>query len=94
MSTELRESAWDLDDELAELREAGFYRELRRIEATDGPHLTMDGRSYLNLASNNYLGLTRHPRVIAAAASALREYGAGAGASRLISGHLGVHDEL
>ena len=94
MSSELRETAWTLHEELAQLREQGLYRELRRVEATDGPHLTMDGRSYLNLASNNYLGLTRHPRVLAAAAAALQEYGAGTGASRLISGHLRVHEEL
>lgn len=54
----------------------------------------MDGRDYLNLASNNYLGLTTHPRVVAAATQAIQQYGTGAGASRLITGHLAIHEAL
>lgn len=83
-----------LQQELEALREAGLYRELRRVEGAVGPHLTIDGQDYLNLASNNYLGLTTHPRVVAAAQEALRRCGTGAGASRLIAGHLAIHEEL
>ncbi len=90
----LTRAAFDLEGELAELRDAGLYRELRRLESAVGPHLTMDGRDYLNLASNNYLGLTTHPRVVVAAQEALARYGTGAGASRLITGHLAIHEEL
>ncbi len=90
----LTRAAFDLEGELAELREAGLYRELRRVEGAIGPHLTIDGRDYLNLASNNYLSLTTHPRVVAAAQEALARYGTGAGASRLVTGHLAIHEEL
>lgn len=65
--------------------EAGLTRRLFASDAT-GP--------MIDLAGNDYLGLSRHPRVVAAAAEAARAYGAGAGASRLVTGTLGVHDEL
>lgn len=83
-----------LQQELEELREQGLYRQVQRVESANGPWLTVEGRRLLNLASNNYLGLTTHPRVVAAAAEALARYGAGAGASRLIAGHLTIHEEL
>ncbi|MBI4227446.1 MAG: 8-amino-7-oxononanoate synthase [Candidatus Omnitrophica bacterium] len=79
---------------LDERRAAGLYRSVRRVEGASSPHLAIDGRDYLNLASNNYLGLTTHPRVVGAAADALRQYGTGAGASRLIAGHLAIHEQL
>lgn len=83
-----------LEEELRSLKAAGLYRSLKTIEKTDGRTVTIDGKTYLNFCSNNYLGLANHPKVIAAAKSAIDEYGAGAGASRLISGNLILHEKL
>ncbi|MFA4906164.1 MAG: 8-amino-7-oxononanoate synthase [Candidatus Margulisiibacteriota bacterium] len=83
-----------IEDELASLKQQGLYRSLKTIEKTDGRTVTIDGKSYLNFCSNNYLGLANHPQVLAAARSAIDEYGAGAGASRLISGNLVLHEKL
>lgn len=69
-------------------------RTLRPVEAGAGPRLTLDGRSLVNLGSNNYLGLADHPRVKAAALAAIERHGVGAGASRLLTGHTDVHEEL
>lgn len=88
------QTAWDLERELDALREAGLYRSVRRVDGASGPHLSIGGRDYLNLASNNYLGLTMHPRVVAAAIDAAQRYGTGSGASRLIAGHLALHESL
>jgi glycine C-acetyltransferase/8-amino-7-oxononanoate synthase len=79
---------------LQELRESGLHRRLRLIEGPQGPRVTLDGREVLLLCSNNYLGLAEDPRVREAAAAAARRWGAGAGASRLISGSMGVHRDL
>jgi 7-keto-8-aminopelargonate synthetase-like enzyme len=79
---------------LEEIRSQGLYRQLRRVEAVDGVRIQVDGRWLTNFASNDYLGLAGHPLVRERALRALREYGGGAGASRLISGSLGVQHEL
>jgi glycine C-acetyltransferase/8-amino-7-oxononanoate synthase len=79
---------------LEELRASGLYRRLRLIEGPQGPRVTLDGREVLLLCSNNYLGLADEPRVREAAAEAARRWGAGAGASRLISGNMDVHRSL
>jgi 8-amino-7-oxononanoate synthase len=78
---------WDawLAAEAAAREAAGLARRLHPREAT-GP--------VLDLAGNDYLGLTRHPRVTAAAAGAAVRWGAGAGASRLVTGTLGLHGDL
>ena len=83
-----------LQQELEALKGAGLYRTLTRVDSAAGPWITMDGRKFLNLASNNYLGLTTHPRVVTAATEAIGRYGAGAGASRLITGNFAIHEEL
>jgi glycine C-acetyltransferase/8-amino-7-oxononanoate synthase len=83
-----------INEELKQLKGTGLYRELRTIEKTDGRTITIDGKSYLNFCSNNYLGLANHPRIIEAAQKATAEYGAGAGASRLISGNTIIHEKL
>jgi 8-amino-7-oxononanoate synthase len=69
-------------------------RFLREIESAQGPTVTLDGREVLLLCSNDYLGLAGDPRVAEAAAEAARRWGAGAGSSQLISGHMGIHREL
>ena len=84
----------DLADRLDELRRQGLHRRLRLIEGAQGPRVTLDGREVLLLCSNNYLGLADDPVVRAAAAEAALELGAGAGASRLISGNMDAHTAL
>jgi 8-amino-7-oxononanoate synthase len=84
----------DVGRQLAELRRAGLHRRLRLIEGPQGPRVLLDGAEVLLLCSNNYLGLADHPRVCEAAAEAARDLGAGAGASRLISGTMEIHRRL
>ncbi len=84
----------DIADRLEELRDRGLYRRLRLISGPQGPRVLLDGRSVLLLCSNNYLGLADHPRVRHAAAEAAMRWGAGAGASRLISGNMAPHRQL
>ena len=81
-------------DRLAAIREAGLLRRMRTVEGAQGPRVVIDGREVLLLCSNNYLGLAEHPRVRAAGADACRELGASAGASRLVSGNMAVHEQL
>ena len=84
----------DVAERLAELRERGLHRNLRLIEGPQGPQVELGGRPVLLLCSNNYLGLADHPQVRAAAAEAALRWGAGAGASRLISGNMEPHRDL
>jgi len=83
-----------IESELSRLTEAGLYRKLRRVEGDQGPTLILDGREVINFSSNNYLGLANHPALGEAAKSAIDRYGCGAGASRLISGNMTLHEEL
>ena len=84
----------DVAQRLSELREAGLHRRLRMIEGPQGPRVLLDGAEVLLLCSNNYLGLADHPRVRRAAAEAAERFGAGSGASRLISGDMELHGRL
>jgi 8-amino-7-oxononanoate synthase len=84
----------DVAERLEGLRESGLHRRLRLIEGPQGPRVLLDGREVLLLCSNNYLGLADHPRVREAAAEAALRWGAGAGASRLISGNMEPHRHL
>ncbi len=84
----------DIAERLEELRERGLHRRLRLIGGPQGPRVLLDGRPVLLLCSNNYLGLADHPRVRRAAAEAAMRWGAGAGASRLISGNMELHRGL
>ncbi len=84
----------DVAARLEELRESGLHRRLRLIEGSQGPSVTLDGREVLLLCSNNYLGLADEPAVREAAAEAALRWGAGAGASRLISGSMEPHRYL
>jgi glycine C-acetyltransferase/8-amino-7-oxononanoate synthase len=76
------------------LRDRGLYRRLRLIGGPQGPRVTLDGKQVLLLCSNDYLGLANHPKVRGAAAEAAMRWGAGAGASRLISGNMQPHSRL
>ncbi len=84
----------DLAPTLADLDARGLRRRLRVLERADGRTAVYQGRELLNFASNNYLGLTNHPKLKEAAANAAREFGVGGGASRLISGTLELHEQL
>ncbi len=83
-----------LADELEAVREAGLWRELRRIESIQSNRVTIEGREYLNFSSNDYLGLAAHPALGQAAKDAVEHFGVGSGASRLVCGSLGPHHEL
>jgi 8-amino-7-oxononanoate synthase len=84
----------DVAERLEELRERGLYRRLRLIDGPQGPSVTLDGRPVLLLCSNNYLGLADRTEVREAAAEAALRWGAGSGASRLISGNMEPHRAL
>ncbi|MGC6426515.1 MAG: 8-amino-7-oxononanoate synthase [Akkermansiaceae bacterium] len=80
--------------ELDELREKGLLRSLRKITSSDPPFVELNGQSLVNFSSNDYLGLSQHPALIAAAEAALQKYGTGSTASRLICGSLDLAHEL
>jgi 8-amino-7-oxononanoate synthase len=76
------------------LRAEGLRRDLRRVDSAQGPHITINGQSLLNFSSNDYLGLANHPALREAAIKAVEQFGAGAGASRLICGSLAPFHQL
>ena len=80
--------------ELARRQAAGLARRLRPIDGAQDTWVSVEGRRALLLCSNNYLGLATHPAVREAASRAALEYGAGTGASRLISGSMRLHQAL
>jgi glycine C-acetyltransferase/8-amino-7-oxononanoate synthase len=84
----------DVAERLEELRDRGLHRRLRLVSGPQGPRILLGGRPVLLLCSNNYLGLAEHPKVRTAAAEAAMRWGAGAGASRLISGNMEPHRGL
>jgi glycine C-acetyltransferase/8-amino-7-oxononanoate synthase len=79
---------------IADLKQRSLYRQLRTIDAVNGTWVSRAGKSLANFASNDYLGLSQHPKVRVAAADAVQRFGAGSGASRLITGTLAIHSEL
>jgi glycine C-acetyltransferase len=83
-----------LGAELDELRARHLYRPLRVMASEQGPVATVDGHEVISLSSNDYLGLTHHPRLKAAAVEAVREFGGGSGAVRTIAGTMTLHEEL
>jgi 8-amino-7-oxononanoate synthase len=94
----MRRDHAELRSQLAAL-EQGAARRVRRV--VDGPargrdaaRVVVDGRELVNFCSNDYLGLTQHPELIAATAVAVARWGAGSGAAHLVTGHARVHHEL
>jgi glycine C-acetyltransferase len=83
-----------LTDQLNELKAKGTHFRLRVLEDEQAPVCTFDGKKVINLASNNYLGLTTHPRLREAALAATKKYGVGSGAVRTIAGTMKIHMEL
>ncbi|MDY0376542.1 MAG: pyridoxal phosphate-dependent aminotransferase family protein [Desulfobacterium sp.] len=76
------------------LRALGYYPYYPKIEKANATEVTVDGKQKIMLGSNNYLGLTNHPKVIEAGVKALREYGSGLTGSRLLNGNTLLHDQL
>src|SRR5499426_4562942 len=83
-----------LTDQLNDLKAKGTHFKLRVLEDEQEPVCTFDGKKVINLASNNYLGLTTHPKLREAALEATRKYGVGSGAVRTIAGTMKIHMEL
>jgi glycine C-acetyltransferase len=83
-----------LDDALGQLRADGLYRRLRVLHGEQRPRSNFDGKDVINLSSNNYLGLTTHPKLREAAVRAVKELGAGSGSVRTIAGTMELHMEL
>jgi 8-amino-7-oxononanoate synthase len=79
---------------LEDIQHHHLFRQLTPLAQNTAPWLTFGGRSLLNMSSNNYLGLADHPRLKEAAIAAIRAYGCGAGASRLITGTTPLHEQL
>ena len=83
-----------LTDQINELKAKGTHFNLRVLDDEQAPVCTFDGKKVINLASNNYLGLTTHPKLREAALEATRQYGVGSGAVRTIAGTMKIHMEL
>jgi glycine C-acetyltransferase len=83
-----------LTEELNKLREQKLYQKLRVLETEQLPISRFDGREVINLSSNNYLGLTTHPKLRARALEAIQKWGVGSGAVRTIAGTMAIHLEL
>ena len=83
-----------LTDEIDSLKQQNLYRRLRVLEDEQKAHTTFDHRSVVNLSSNNYLGLTTHPRLRQRALEAVEVFGVGTGSVRTIAGTMAMHMEL
>src|SRR5579862_7224797 len=83
-----------LHDQIAQWKQEGTYQRLRILESESAAESRFDGKQVINLASNNYLGLTTHPKLRDAALDAVRKFGVGSGAVRTISGTMSLHIKL
>src|SRR5450756_1057653 len=83
-----------LTDQLEELKAKGTHFKLRVLDDEQAAVCSFDGKKVINLASNNYLGLTTHPKLREAALEATKKYGVGSGAVRTIAGTMRIHMEL
>lgn len=84
----------DLAAELAGLEQSSLRRTRRQLDSPQGVSVVIDGRACLSFCSNDYLGLAAHPAIAAAARAGIEQYGTGAGASHLLTGHSGAHHAL
>ena len=83
-----------LTDQINDLKSKGTHFTLRVLQDEQAPECTYDGKHVINIASNNYLGLTTHPKLREAALAALKKYGVGSGAVRTVAGTMKIHMEL
>ncbi len=79
---------------ITKLKDQNLFRVLKKVENDQGTTLVVDGKTYLNFSSNNYLGLANHPELIKASVDATQKFGTSSGASRLITGSMSLHHEL
>ena len=83
-----------IEKELDVIKDKDLFRILTELESAQSPEIIIDGKKYILLSSNSYLGLTVEPRVIQAAVEATEKYGTGSGGSRLVSGSTDLHRQL
>jgi len=83
-----------LQNELDERAAQSLLRQRRTLDSPQSPHIVVDGKPYLSFCSNDYLGLSNHPQLIAALQQGAAQYGVGAGAAHLVSGHIAAHHRL
>lgn len=83
-----------LQEQLDEMKKEGTFRKLIPLESAQGSKVTIKGKEVIQLSSNNYLGLTSHPKMVEAAEKANREYGVGTGSVRTIAGTLKMHEDF
>ncbi|WP_341775219.1 glycine C-acetyltransferase [Staphylococcus hyicus] len=83
-----------LQENIDYLKDNGLYNEIDSIEGANGPEIKINEKTYINLSSNNYLGLATNEDLKTAAKKAIDSHGVGAGAVRTINGTLDLHDEL
>ncbi len=94
MARDLFEKCYDFYPQPQVPKQLGAYPFFQEIEASEGPRVRCHGRELVMAGSNNYLGLTHHPKVVAAARAALEEYGTGCSGSRLLNGNTSIHQKL
>jgi glycine C-acetyltransferase len=94
LTTTTRPQLSYLADQMNDLKAKGTHFKLRVLEEPQAPECVFDGKRVINLASNNYLGLTTHPKLEEAAIAAIKKYGVGSGAVRTVSGTMSIHMEL
>ena len=80
--------------EMQKIKELGLYREIRKIEKIEGKYINIAGKSYIDFSSNNYLGLRDDKRIILSGKEAAEKYGAGSGASRVVTGNSSICSRL
>uniref|UniRef100_A0A7C4AJK5 Pyridoxal phosphate-dependent aminotransferase family protein n=1 Tax=Thermodesulfovibrio aggregans TaxID=86166 RepID=A0A7C4AJK5_9BACT len=88
------EKCFKFKEQLEKILSLGIYPYFRMIESAQGPEVIMNGRKMIMIGSNNYLGLTNHPKVKEAAINAIKKYGTGCAGSRFLNGTLDIHVEL
>jgi 8-amino-7-oxononanoate synthase len=84
----------ELQSALAERKNQHLYRQRRVLQSAQGAEVIVDGKTYVNFCSNDYLGLANHPQVVAAFQAAANDFGVGSGASHLVCGHSSLHHQL
>src|SRR4030066_1305617 len=88
------EKCQKVNDTTANLRRTGYYFYFRKLESPQDAEVVVSGKRVIMIGSNNYLGLTNHPRVKEAAIRAIEKYGSGCAGSRFLNGNLEIHEEL
>lgn len=91
----VKKSKWDrIDKTLISLRENNLFRTMKSIESAQSSHITIEGKDYVLMASNDYLDIANHPSVKSAVVETASIYGFGSGGSRLVTGNTVLHDAL